>query len=97
MSNAPTSAAMAPAVIACRNTLDHSTPSLEAQPDRIQSKVGQAEESSQIRTTEGSVDHIEAFEMQRVGTFIIEGLDPKPQPPSKLTTHRSLGRAVLAC
>ncbi|MEH1563367.1 hypothetical protein V7G11_11330, partial [Cutibacterium avidum] len=35
---------------------------------------------SQIRTTEGSVEHIEALGMDGVGTSIIEGLDPCLQP-----------------
>ena len=80
MPNTPTSAAMAPTVVANRDTLNHSTTSLETEPDRLQAEVGQAEEGSQIRTTEGSVEHIEALGMDGVGTSIIEGLDPCLQP-----------------
>ena len=80
MPNTPTSAAMAPTVVANRDTLNYSTTSLETEPDRLQAEVGQAEEGSQIRTTEGSVEHIEALGMDGVGTSIIEGLDPCLQP-----------------
>lgn len=80
MPNTPTSAAMAPTVVANRDTLNHSTTSLETEPDRLQAEVGQAEEGSQIRTTEGSVEHIEALGMDGVGTSTIEGLDPCLQP-----------------
>lgn len=90
MPNTPTSAAMAPTVVANRDTLNHSTTSLETEPDRLQAEVGQAEEGSQIRTTEGSVEHIEALGMDGVGTSIIEGLDPCLQPHHPPFTGMSL-------
>ena len=90
MPNTPTSAAMAPTVVANRDTLNYSTTSLETEPDRLQAEVGQAEEGSQIRTTEGSVEHIEALGMDGVGTSIIEGLDPCLQPHHPPFTGMSL-------
>ena len=97
MPNTPTSAAMAPTVVANRDTLNHSTTSLETEPDRLQAEVGQAEEGSQIRTTEGSVEHIEALGMDGVGTSIIEGLDPCLQPhhPPFTGMSRLMGQDVL--
>ncbi|MCO6679988.1 hypothetical protein KJZ13_03825, partial [Cutibacterium avidum] len=43
-----------------------------------------------IRTTEGSVEHIEALGMDGVGTSIIEGLDPCLQPHHPPFTGMSL-------
>jgi hypothetical protein len=75
------STATAPPVRLHNPARQHSTIRLEPLPDDLQTKLIESGKRSQIRRGEGSVGHVEVFQMGGIGTSIIG----RPRP---LTHHR---------
>jgi len=74
-------AAAAPRIRDGQATLEHSAIGRDALPDSDQAEIVQAGESRQIRGREGSVGHVEVFQMASVRTSIIGR-------PRRLSRHR---------
>ena len=55
----------------------------------FQAQVIQARERAQIRAIKGSIGHVEAFQMDGVGTPIIERPRPQPQHDTPNPTHHT--------
>ena len=60
-------------------TLDHRPACLDPLPDSFETELVKSAERSEIRRGEGSVEHVEVFQMGSVGTSILEDLDPYPR------------------
>ena len=63
----------------CLNALAH----------HLQPQVIQARERAQIRAIKDSIGHVEAFQMDGVGTPIIEKPRPQPQHDTPNPTHHT--------
>ena len=77
-------------------TLDHRPACLDPLPDSFETELVKSAERSEIRRGEGSVEHVEVFQMGSVGTSILEDLDPYPRTsertpptPSNAKSHQT--------
>lgn len=69
--------------------LDHRPIRLQALPDSLQAELVKATEGSQIGRGKGSVEHVEVFPVDSVGTSILEDLDPYPPIAARILTTPS--------
>lgn len=75
--------------------LDHRPIRRETLPDGYETELVEAAERGQIRGREGSVEHVEVFQMDSLGTSIMEDLDPYPETnATTLSTAKSRKNAV---
>ena len=74
---------------------DHGTIGLKALPDSDEAELVQAREGGQVRASEGSVRHVEVFQMRRVGTFIIGR--PRPLPGHRRADRSRHHAYTLIC
>ena len=80
-------------------TLDHRPACLDPLPDSFETELVKSAERSEIRRGEGSVEHVEVFQMGSVGTSILEDLDPYPRtsertPPTPSNAKSPLGPLI---
>ena len=80
------SAAPAPLVRVDDTTRQHRTIGLKALPDDLESELFKAAERGQVRASEGSVRHVEVFQMGSVRTSIIGR--PRRLPRDRRADHR---------
>jgi hypothetical protein len=80
------SAAAAPLIWFDDPTRQHCTIRIESLPDDLEPELVQADELGQIRADEGSVRHVEVFQMGSVRTPIVGR--PRPLPGHRHTGQR---------
>ena len=73
--------------------LDHRPIRLQALPDSLQAELVKATEGSQIGRGKGSVEHVEVFPVDSVGTSILEDLDPYPPIAARILTTPSSAKS----
>ena len=78
----PAATPAAPAVRFDDPARDHRPIGLEQLPDRYQAELIKSAELGQVRAVEGSVGHVEVFQMGGVGTSMIG----RPRPLPRTTT-----------
>ena len=76
--------------------LDHRPIRLQALPDSLQAELVKATEGSQIGRGKGSVEHVEVFPVDSVGTSILEDLDPYPPIATRILTTPSSAKSRLS-
>ena len=75
--------------------LDHRPIRLQALPDSLQAELVKATEGSQIGRGKGSVEHVEVFPVDSVGTSILEDLDPYPPIAARILTTPSSAKSLI--
>ena len=76
--------------------LDHRPIRLQALPDSLQAELVKATEGSQIGRGKGSVEHVEVFPVDSVGTSILEDLDPYPPIAARILTTPSSAKSLFS-
>jgi len=82
-----------PRIILDDPALDHRPIRFQPLPDSLQAELVKATEGGQIGRGEGSVEHVEVFPVDSVGTSILEDLDPYPPIAARIRLHPHLRRA----
>ncbi|WP_460802655.1 hypothetical protein, partial [Microbacterium sp. GXF6406] len=68
---------------------------LQALPDSLQAELVKATEGGQIGRGKGSVEHVEVFPVDSVGTSILEDLDPYPPIAARTPTTPSITKSLF--
>lgn len=82
-----------PRIVLRDAALDERPIRLEALPDGLQTELVETAERSEAGRGEGSVEHVEVFQMASVGTSILEDLDVDPRTSGQLSTTPSTAKS----
>ena len=74
-------------------TLDHRPIRFETLPDGLKTELVESAERGETGRGEGSVEHVEVFQMGSVGTSILEDLDPYPRTSTPIPTTPSTAKS----